>query len=305
MSPHTNGGIRKSARDKRAPDNFVAGSATLASPHAFETPRFHVVPANGWHRFLWKMKCHALNTIRWSGAKNERLPVPPQPCFLLPASDEIALVIADERAALEKLGWKLLTCDVDVIDRLQSKVRLRDYGEKLGMLNCLPRHYDSLSRAQFPCMLKGARGNHGKTVWIVNSREEALEVTGAKDVAGDPDWLLQEIIPGGTEYSVSLLVRDSQILDAVETRYEYDRDVYVWPHVEELGRDSSGRVKPEHIAVMSHFLGGYSGICNFNYKLRPNGEMAIFEVNTRIGADLACDVPRDRARDFFEKLEQL
>jgi len=33
--------------------------------------------------------------------------------------------------------------------------------------------------------------------------------------------------------------------------------------------------------------------------------MCVFEINTRVGADLACDVPRPRARILFEKLNAL
>ena len=47
-------------------------------------------------------------------------------------------------------------------------------------------------------------------------------------------------------------------------------------------------------------------MCNFNYKVRQDsGHMGIFEVNTRVGADLACDVPRERAKAFFEKRDKL
>ena len=40
-------------------------------------------------------------------------------------------------------------------------------------------------------------------------------------------------------------------------------------------------------------------------QVRPDGGLCIFEVNARVGADLACDVPRRRAAVFFEKLESL
>ena len=46
----------------------------------------------------------------------------------------------------------------------------------------------------------------------------------------------------------------------------------------------------------------FSGILNFNYKVRPSGGLCIFEVNARIGADLACDVPRKRAAQLFSRL---
>ena len=57
---------------------------------------------------------------------------------------------------------------------------------------------------------------------------------------------------------------------------------------------------------MKGFLADFSGICNFNYKVRPDtGSMCIFEVNARVGADLACDVTRRRAAALFEKLDAL
>ena len=51
-------------------------------------------------------------------------------------------------------------------------------------------------------------------------------------------------------------------------RYVYDRKEYVWPSVQELSRDSGGTVPRHLLSVMETFLLGFSGICNFNYKLR-------------------------------------
>ena len=61
---------------------------------------------------------------------------------------------------------------------------------------------------------------------------------------------------------------EGEILDAVCTTYEYDRDEYVWPHVSEFSRSSHSDIPPDQLDVMRAFVGGYSGICNFNYKVR-------------------------------------
>jgi len=58
------------------------------------------------------------------------------------------------------------------------------------------------------------------------------------------------------------------------------------------------------VALVS-FLDEYEGILNFNYKVRNDGRVCIFEVNTRIGSDLGCDAPRARARELFETLDKL
>jgi len=55
---------------------------------------------------------------------------------------------------------------------------------------------------------------------------------------------------------------------------------------------------------MRAFLGGYQGICNFNYKVRDDGSMAIFEINTRMGADLACDMPAQMLRGLMRTLDE-
>jgi len=103
---------------------------------------------------------------------------------------------------------------------------------------------------------------------------------------------------------VSLLVSKGQILHAILMSYEYDEEAYVWPKVKEVRKELISDIPTEHVEVMRRFLAGYSGICNFNYKVRADGTMAIFEINTRIGADLACDVPRQRAASLFRRLDE-
>jgi len=52
---------------------------------------------------------------------------------------------------------------------------------------------------------------------------------------------------------------------------------------------------------VSAFILGFTGICNFNYKLRPNGQMCIFQVNPRV----VFDEPKPRVRAMFEKLDAM
>eukprot|EP00435_Cladocopium_sp_Y103_P065807 s429_g27.t2 len=122
-------------------------------------------------------------------------------------------------------------------------------------------------------------------------------------------WLLQEMVTGCYEYSTSLLVCEGEILEVACMRYEYDAEEYVWPRVTELGNEL--RMPPEdptekQLDVMRRLVQGYSGFINFNYKIRPSdGQMCIMEANARIGADLACDVPRPHARRMLQALDHL
>ena len=96
------------------------------------------------------------------------------------------------------------------------------------------------------------------------------------------------------QYGKKVLLVDRGVSkDAIATKYVYDKEEYIWPHVRELRdyRKSSRDVPAAHLTTFGAFLHAYSGVCNFNYKVRPDGRLCIFEINTRIGADLACDVP--------------
>lgn len=80
----------------------------------------------------------------------------------------------------------------------------------------------------------------------------------------------------------------------VRTTYVYDCDEYVWPRVTELRKERSSEAIPVDDAeatLLARLLVAYTGVCNLNYKRRPGGHPAVFEVNARVGADLACDVP--------------
>ena len=120
------------------------------------------------------------------------------------------------------------------------------------------------------------------------------------------DWLVQEHVPGAVELSTSLLVKDGVILDVIRTAYTYNHDLYVWPHRvwerQEL-RVVDSAVPEAHLDVMRAIIAGFSGLCNFNYKERPDGSICVFEVNVRLGCDLACDVARERFRLVLERLD--
>lgn len=118
------------------------------------------------------------------------------------------------------------------------------------------------------------------------------------------DWVLEELLPGIYEYSTTLLVKDGQILDIACSKYEYAAEVYVWPQLEYF-RSEFVSVPEAHQKVFSAMLAGFSGICNFNYKLRPDGSLCFFEVNPRVGGDLIFDVPKKKVRAMFEKLDAM
>lgn len=318
------------------------------------TVRFQLAPVCQWQRQLKRAGCGVHNTLDWKG--QEPLPEPEYPCWLLPAQDEAAEDMAYYQAELRHAGWKLLTCEPEVIARLRDKNRLQEHVRRLGLSGLMPQHYSAPAEASYPCVLKPARGTWGKDTHVVYSSEEVLRVVHPgkafeverqaeqqveyrlqylEQAGQEPDpeelwaeraeeaekalrewimeaeyeelgdrWVLQELAAGKFEYSTSLLVRDGEILDAACSRYEYSSDVYVWPALDYLHSEHVSAPR-DHLKVMSRILVGFSGICNFNYKIRPCGRLCIFEVNPRVGGDLVFDVPKKRVRALFEKLDAM
>ncbi|CAK9045762.1 unnamed protein product [Durusdinium trenchii] len=172
------------------------------------------------------------------------------------------------------------------------------------LLTCLrskcarPKRYMSAECADYPCILKQAHGEFGKECNIVHSPEDVCKVT---PQGLGTRWVLQELVHGRFEVSTTVLADFGHILDEVSTCYEYDSETYVWPRCRGVSK-SLYSVPHGHLKIFEQFLESYSGICNFNYKVR-DGELRIFELNTRIGGDLAVDAPRERARRLFEKLD--
>eukprot|EP00933_Yihiella_yeosuensis_P071926 TRINITY_DN80178_c0_g1_i1.p1 TRINITY_DN80178_c0_g1~~TRINITY_DN80178_c0_g1_i1.p1 ORF type:complete len:736 (-),score=130.61 TRINITY_DN80178_c0_g1_i1:47-2191(-) len=262
--------------------------------------RFHLVPRKGWDRHVRGMRCGATNMINWKG-RNAAPEPPVAGCWLIPASDEAAGLVAQQQELLRALGWRVLSSSADLIRRLSNKRLLFDFAEENGLLEYLPQRYAMPEDAEFPCILKRAFGEYGKDCYIVQSIEEVRKTASS---SLDSQWVLQELICGKVELATSLLVDCGKVLSVVSTSYQYASDAYVWPRVR-LVQKTAHDVPQEHLDVFSKFLLEYRGICNFNYKVREDGALSIFEINPRVGGDLAVDAHRAKARALFEKLDEI
>eukprot|EP00928_Gymnodinium_smaydae_P089240 TRINITY_DN7322_c0_g1_i1.p1 TRINITY_DN7322_c0_g1~~TRINITY_DN7322_c0_g1_i1.p1 ORF type:complete len:442 (+),score=107.58 TRINITY_DN7322_c0_g1_i1:73-1398(+) len=302
VAPASSGSAQDSRAESRLGPQRCREDAGGAEENQEEAVRFHLVPRCGWNRCVAKLRLGVRNTLCWnSGA----LPPAERPCWLLATDDEIAVQMAQQQERLRALGYRLPACAAGVVLRLSNKAMLREHAARKGLLRHLPVHYNSPAEATYPCILKSATGAFGRDCYIVSSAEEALEVT---QTGFGSTWILQELVRGNVEYSASLVVDRGKIVDSVAMAYVAAEDAFVWPKVRKIGKEIR-EVSADHLLVMEAFLEEYTGVCNFNYKVRAsgsgNGDLSIFEINARVGGDLACDVPKMRARAMFETLDRL
>ena len=267
-----------------------------------QVERFCLTPRVYWHRDVRRMGCGASNSLDWEGG--DSLPVPPTSrSWLLPASDTMAMEIALRQEALRDAGWRVLSCDPDVVRCLDDKVALQALARETGLSAYFPERFQSPELASYPCILKPAAGEFGAGVQITYSAEAVRRITRTETGELSSRWLLQELVTGCFEYSTSLLVVKGRILEKACIRYQYDADEYVWPQVTELAKEL---IEPPvaHLQVMETLVRDYSGFVNFNYKIRQSDQqLLIMEANARVGADLACDVPRPHACHMLELLD--
>jgi len=295
--------------------------------HDLMRPRFCHIPMKWPTHKLAGIAVHAVQT-KSNGVRLKELPVLQGKCWLIPTTHYAALSIARQAAELRRAGWKFSSNTAALVLELANKSLLRTRAERLGLVEALPKYWQSpMDIKVYPCIIKAADGEHGCQVHIVRSEDaakalcgenagaakvaEVLEVGAGRIVEAaegsskTDSWVIQELVQGPIEYATSMLVHNGEILDLICTRYVFESSEYVWPRVTEIkqARRFFDAVPVAHFMVMRAMLVGFQGICNFNYKVRPDGRICIFEVNPRLGADLACDVDWRRARDIWERMD--
>eukprot|EP00435_Cladocopium_sp_Y103_P018225 s845_g4.t1 len=259
--------------------------------------RFHTTPMLKWIREMKQYGCGVRNEIDWQG--DGAIPSCGAGSWLLPSQDTVALRLAERQAELRHAGWRVVRVAPEVVETLRDKAEMIRYAVAKGIGEFTPKSYLSALEAEYPCILKPKLGTFGKDTHVVRSMEEVERFTKSESLASK--WVLQELVPGRLEYSTTLLVLEGEVVDYVNTLYEYDGEEYVWPFVDEV-RHEYVSVPEAHLDVMRVLLSEFSGICCLGYKLRRDGTICIFEVNPRIGGDLVFECPKKRARSLFEKL---
>ena len=79
------------------------------------------------------------------------------------------------------------------------------------------------------------------------------------------------------------------------TVYKYD----VWPNVNEISKKTTTHLPVKEKTVIEKLLHDFTGVCNVNYKLRRStSNMVIFEVNVRLGQDIADASPSQSEKLF-------
>jgi hypothetical protein len=178
-----------------------------------------------------------------------------------------------------------LVPDARSIATLANKGSFAAYTEELGLSKLCPENYKSREHVEFPFVLKRVDLAGGIGVELVSSHAHLDRLLKTAIFRGQ-EVLLQAFVPGANEYVTHCVCRDGVILWS--RSFAWDLGSVAQFGIPVFGDTIWVTASCRTLSAIARVLAPlrYSGPCCVNYKLLPNGEIAIFEINPRLGGSL-------------------
>jgi hypothetical protein len=198
-------------------------------------------------------------------------------------------------------GCHALVPDSEALAILADKAQFARYAAELGAAHLLPRSID-LEHPTFPAMLKRTNLHSGMGVALVASQQELDEKRAAAPWVGEV-VLLQEAVPSHREFVTHVVCVRGRIVWHCTFAYPLASRNEVRGPVENLTIEQSS-AHPADIQAFEQLLLplGFNGPANIDYRRRPDGSLAIFEINPRLGGSL---MRPDHVRDLAGALQAI
>lgn len=215
---------------------------------------------------------------------------------LIPSSDATAMFVAENEQELSE-WFEFPKPGAALVQELASKREMYFLAKKLGIPTAETAFPQSraevlayLETARFPVMLKGIFGKRleasaGKRMFIVRSREDLLRMYDAHEDPAEPNFMLQEYIPGGDD-TVWMFngYFDSNSDCLVGFTGKKIRQYPIYTGLTSLGIclrceqvDQSTRLFMKAV--------GYRGILDIGYRFDArDGKYKVLDINPRVGA---------------------
>lgn len=183
-------------------------------------------------------------------------------------------------------GFRELVPDIRAVDILANKRAFSDHVRAHALQQFAPHTYDSPDDATFPCLVKRTNLNAGAGIVLLHDRAH-LEKTLAAPAWRSVDFIFQEFVACPTDYVTHAVCRGgTMIWDCTFAHAPFEGDP-----IRRGGRKQASPVfhPPAHIrAQIECFLRplGYSGPCCIDYKIKPDGNVCVLEINPRLGGSL-------------------
>ncbi len=212
--------------------------------------------------------------------------------ILPPNSKTIIIPLLEEHIASCPTEFASLIPSQVALEILKDKAKFAKYAEQNNLTGFCPKTYQHVFSAKFPCVLKRTNLNAGFGIRVVaNALQLKQELE--REEFKNQNYILQELIPGSTEYVTHCVCKNGKIFWSCTYQY----------HLSQKNNIQSPKTiikipgDPQKLKIFEKFLKplSYTGPCNIDYKLNEENELMIFEINPRLGGSLmrpenVCDL---------------
>ena len=229
---------------------------------------------------LWDDIPGVVEVLRAADRSSLNLPAPLRPdvcTVIIPLGEEHYRELPERYLSLRP--------DARSVAILSNKASFAAYLEELGLSKLCPKSYKRIEDVEFPVVLKRVDLAGSVGVELVHSQAHLNGLLKTPMFRGH-ETLLQAFVPGAIEYVTHCVCKDGDILWSSSFAWDLGSDTQFGIPV--FGATVS---VPAPCRVLFHIAAilaplGYSGPCCANYKVLPSGEIAIFEINPRLGGSL-------------------
>lgn len=228
---------------------------------------------------LWR-QIHGVREVVWLPADTRKL----RPLSVQGRS--IIIPLTEESASDCPRGYASLAPDSRTVETLRNKKLFASYVAANKLDELCPETYENPYEARYPCVLKCVNLYGGIGVAVANDPAH-LRVLMTRKPWNKNDVLLQGLVLGAKEYVSHCVCKDGRILWHSSFEYEMSSRDHIRRGTQAV-RMSAHHPAPRDLQAFEEFLRPlrYSGPCNFNYKYRDAGQMAVLEINPRLGGSL-------------------
>lgn len=179
-------------------------------------------------------------------------------------------------------GVRALLPSRTALDYLRNKAAFAIHNLMHGLSDFCPRVYQTERSAEFPCVLKRTDLNAGVGVAVARSPEHLKELL-SREPWRDRPYVLQELVRDADDCVMHAVCCDGRIEWQCVYRYPSN------------GGEFGARKAPvrealtlSQKAILERFVQplAYTGPCNIDFKLFPDGRLLVLEVNPRLGGSL-------------------
>jgi len=205
---------------------------------------------------------------------------------IVPTIDPDLPVLSENKAALERLGCRVLVSEPNVIDVCRDKRRTADFLRRHGFDGPATYSVEQVPEAEeqgrfvWPCFLKPWDGSAGKGSRVIHDREELVFY--ARRV---PNAICQELVQGD-EYTCDAYVDFEGRVRCVVPRRRLE---VRWGEVSKARVVKDRRIMKE-AARLVELLGAGPGVITLQLFLRPDGRITFIEINPRFGGGVPLSI---------------